>query len=195
MKLVIVLCIFVMSVYVVHAADANVLSPNGSASEASALQNAQGNSGLALERAIAFPGNTKNIVDTLFRFSTEEPISVHLFILLLVIWGVVVLVLQQILRLVPFFEREWMSLAAAAIITSIASVAGAVRESALYLQGLGKGVQFLGSSGILRLTLIVVVLILAYYAVSRAVSALQRGERVSSAEQTGFDAGFHAPRP
>lgn len=164
---------------------------NASKDEARSLRGAGGASESSLEQPIVFSGTLRKYVNSIFRFSSEEPINLHLLILLLAILGVLILILQQFMALVPFFSQRWQSFSAAVIITLMASVAGTVRMSALYLQDLGRSVQFLGSSGLLNLFVIVIVLIFAYYAVSKILVMLQRSEQASNAEQIGFDASFN----
>ena len=164
---------------------------NTSGDEAISLREVGSTAESSFEQPIVFSGNLRKYVNTIFHFSSEEPINLHLLILLIVILGVVVLILQQFMVLVPFFSQKWQSFSAAVIITLIASIAGTVRMSAFYLQDLGKSFEFLGSSGLLSLFVIVIVLIFAYYAVSKALVMLKQSGRVSSAEQIGFDAGFH----
>ncbi len=164
---------------------------NSSGDGATSLRGASSTVERSLEQPIVLSGTLRKYVNTIFHFSSEESINLHLLILLFAILGVVVLILQQFMALVPFFSQKWQSFSAAVIITLIASVAGTVRMSALYLQDMGKSVEFLGSSGLLSLFVIVVVLIFAYYAVSKALVMLKQSGRVSSAEQIGFDAGFN----
>ena len=188
------LCFLMMWVSVVGAVESlNEAAQNISSSGdgATSLRGASSATERSLEQPIVFSGNLRKYVNTIFHFSSEEPINLHLLILLIVILGVVVLILQQFMVLVPFFSQKWQSFSAAVIITLIASIAGTVRMSAFYLQDLGKSFEFLGSSGLLSLFVIVIVLIFAYYAVSKALVMLKQSGRVSSAEQIGFDAGFH----
>lgn len=189
-----VLCLLMIGTFIAGAAESlsdAVQDINASKDEARSLRGAGGASESSLEQPIVFSGTLRKYVNSIFRFSSEEPINLHLLILLLAILGVLILILQQFMALVPFFSQRWQSFSAAVIITLMASVAGTVRMSALYLQDLGRSVQFLGSSGLLNLFVIVIVLIFAYYAVSKILVMLQRSEQASNAEQIGFDASFN----
>ena len=193
-SLIFLLCFLVIGISVVGAVELlneAAQDTNTSGDEATSLREVGSTAESSFEQPIVFSGKLRKYVNTIFHFSSEEPINLHLLILLISILGVVILILQQFMALVPFLAERWRSFSAAIIITLIASVAGTVRMSALYLQDIGKSVQFLGKSGLLSLFVIVVVLIFVYYAVSKALVKFQQSGRVSSAEQIGFDAGFH----
>src|SRR3989338_8280547 len=145
-SLIFLLCFLMMWVSVVGAVESlNEAAQNISSSGdgVTSLRGASSATELSLEQPIVFSGNLRKYVNTIFHFSSEEPINLHLLILLIVILGVVVLILQQFMVLVPFFSQKWQSFSAAVIITLIASIAGTVRMSAFYLQDLGKSFEFL----------------------------------------------------
>ena len=146
-----------------------------------------------LSQDVTIPENLQTPARMVFGLNIGEQIDFQIFVILFALLVILLLVVHEILEIIPIFGSRVKSWIGAIIVTLLASVTGAVKQTALFFFDIGGYVQFLKDWGILRfLVVLIFLIILVYYGFFRLLRKIKREEEEIKAEQAGLKVGIGA---
>src|SRR3989344_4638963 len=146
-----------------------------------------------LSQDVTIPENLQTPARMVFGLNIGEQIDFQIFVILFALLIILLLVVHEILEIIPIFGSRVKSWIGAIIVTLLASVTGAVKQTALFFFDIGGYVQFLKDWGILRfLVVLIFLIILVYYGFFRLLRKIKREEEEIKAEQAGLKVGIGA---
>ena len=143
-----------------------------------------------LDRTVTIPDYLKTPASIIFGVS--ENISLEVLIILLMVWIIFFVIMVNILKLVPLFDKEWTALLGAFALATLMGLTGAIKFAAEFFLGIGNLFEFLGrwSPGAIIFAL---VLVAAIFAVVSKILGIFRGMKreadIEKAKSKGAEIG------
>jgi len=141
-----------------------------------------------LETKIILPDAVKNILNVLFHLEGNMPSNQNL-IILIALWIIILLLIQAILEIMPLFGEDWKSWLAAAVITALVSITGAIQTGAVWIFDIKAIFGKIGNYGFFFLILNIIIMGFVIWGLRYLIKIFGRKIRKSVRYQKGFEQG------
>jgi len=137
-KIGVILLLFILAIFLIYAAEgvnpADELKNSFGNVNASDMPNKMN---AALHKEITIPSSVQETAKWLF--GIESTITFENLIILLAVWIGFVVIIYSIVSIIPLFEdKNFISVIIAVVLTTLASTAGTIQQSSLFIIGLFK---------------------------------------------------------
>jgi hypothetical protein len=161
---------------------------NAQPSNASSGFSGIGNStSTTLTRTVDIPENLKILTRVIFGIKGD--ISLDVFMVVLCVLIGFILLLQNVMQFVPFFEG-WKSWIGSVIVTLLIGVTGAFVETIKFLFHIANLFGILEKWPILRVTVLILLVIIFIFGINRLVAMMSKKDSLDKAEMEGRKAGL-----
>jgi len=131
----------------------------------------------------------QNILQGLFKLPAGTPLTLQSAIILGVLFIVIFFIINDLAKLIPFFEGKPKSFIAAIIITLLVAVSGGMYESLMFLLSISNLISGLGSLGWLGFVAVILILIIAGFVLGIGLRAMKKTLRTEEMENAGYKLG------
>ena len=135
---------------------------------------------------ISIPG--ENLIKTLLGIKPEQKLTLKILILVLCFFVGMLIFLQNILIITPFFEggKSWIG---AVIIILLIAITGAIYETTLFFINLLNFSETLKKGNVLGITIIILIIFAFLYGTKILSNTIRKQFQIGEAENTGIKAG------
>jgi hypothetical protein len=140
-----------------------------------------------LESEIQIPESLQILSKILFGWKETETIKFKVFILFSAIWIFLLLVIQKIVKITPFFENtSWI---ASVIIMVLIGITGGIKQGSIIWIEMLSSISWLTKLGSWAISIPIILLVIIYFVFTSLTRTLKANAQISSASIEGMKAG------
>ena len=147
----------------------------------------KGKSNEVLEKEVKIPDNLQIVARVLFGLKEGDKVDFQTFVLLFATFFIILILLHEIISVM---FRDWKSWVFAIIVNLIIGISGGFREAIEFFFGIGNLFGFLEEYELLRFIIVLVLLFVLFYLLSKVFNKFKDKEELEESGQMGRDIGF-----
>jgi len=142
-----------------------------------------------LANEITLPENLKIFSKILLGVKEGETIEVSNLIILFALFIIILIIIQSLLEIIPFFGEGWKSWIGAMIITCLTSTSGGIKDAAIFIFDLKRLFGWLGNYSFFFIVLNLVILFILAWGGKELLHSLKQKIKKETKEAQGFQDG------
>ncbi len=139
-----------------------------------------------LKNDVKIPDWLGNSADFIFQF--EEDIGLSVLVILIAIFAMLFLVIQNIMKIMPFFDG-WKSWFASLFVTLLISISGAINSVTRFFFEIANFMGVLEKYGFLKIIFLIVLILIVIFTVKYVSDLVKEKLGEENAEMSGIKAG------